>query len=252
MLELTVASAIFGLIGVVVAIGSYIKFRRVRRPLFYTVGQTVVDDMALSDLEIRYRGRNVPRVSKAVVVFWNGGTTAIREDDIAPADPLRIEVPDGAEILTAAVACRTREANCSDIDIADSSTTLPLKFDFLDPNDGLTVALVHTGDAPKETTTVKGTVMEAPNDGVPERVLGAVPSHRTKRVAIQVAAISLIGVGLGAGYLMWRFSLPPLTAIPIFVVIVGLVAVYAVLSAAPKGKGRRRPYVMPSELLPDE
>lgn len=250
MLGWTVAGAIFGLTGVVVAVASYVKFRRVRRPLFHTYVQTVVDDVGLSDLEVRYKDRGVPRVSRALVLFWNGGTATIRKNDIAPADSLRIEVPHDAEILAAVVVARTREANRSDVSVQEESpTTLPLTFDFLDPNDGLAVALLHTGDAHNESTTVTGTVMEAPHDGAPERVGQVLPSDRAKPAAIQMVVIWLVGVALGAGVLMWRFSLPVLPTIPIYAVVLGLVIYTAISAILPKGERRRRPYVIPSELL---
>lgn len=236
-------SLLVGLIGLV----AYVKSRRVRRPLFLTSFYPVVPDVPLRDLEVRYRGQDVPRLTGELVYFWNAGTTTVRADDVAPGDPLRIEVPSDVDLLHAVVIARTREANRSSVDDQhDPPTTVPVTFDFLDPNDGLTVHLLHTGEASR--AAVKGTVMNAPNNGQPDRVWHATPSDMVRRSFFLTLGMAVIEVLIATGLLMWllpALSIPTLPTIP----IAALLMVLATFLGANKERGRRR-YVIPSELLP--
>lgn len=157
-MEVWVGTAISA-VGVILAVTFYFKSRKRPRPLYRVLTYPVVGPRGLKDVEIRYRGETVPRVSSAAVLFWNAGTATLDGSDVAEADPLRIEIPEDGRILNAQVVARTREANQGDIAVGGESTTsIPIIFDFLDPGDGLTALVLHTGTprAVKVLGTVKG------------------------------------------------------------------------------------------------
>lgn len=153
-----------GLLSLLTGAYFHLKSKRVRRALYRQEEHPVVGTGGLSEVEIRYQGQVVPHVSRAAVTFWNGGTETINREDVAPADPLRIEMPEGSRLLDAHVSARTRDVTQCDVVVDDDSpTSVGLSFDFLDPGDGLTVNMLHTGQADHVVVvrgTIKGTDLE--------------------------------------------------------------------------------------------
>lgn len=97
------------------------------------------------DLEIRYRGSPIPRASTSVFAFWNSGNQTIHGDQIVSSDPLRIEVPEGVEILQAYIFASTRKVLDVKIVADGPRKQASLTFDFLDHGDGFAVFVGHTG-----------------------------------------------------------------------------------------------------------
>jgi hypothetical protein len=108
------------------------------------------------DLEVRFKGNTVPRLTRTRMAIWNPRWAVVNGADIAEKDPLRI-VFRGAEVLDARPVTETREAIQFDATARDGACFID--FDFFDRHDGAVLDLLHTGsdtDRPSIQGTVKG------------------------------------------------------------------------------------------------
>lgn len=94
-------------------------------------------------LEIRFDGKPVPRVTLSRIVLWNSGNRTIDARDLVERDPLRIELEDGDQILKVNTLRESRSVNAFEF-LKVSERTLKVKFDFIDPHDGITFEVLHT------------------------------------------------------------------------------------------------------------
>lgn len=110
------------------------------------------------DLEIRYCGKPVDRVTSLIAVVWNNGNQTINGSQVVDSDPLRIMLPDGVTILRAGVISATRPVVEANIEVDAPRSWAKLRFDFLDPGDGVAVVVLHTGSLlpPALGGTVRG------------------------------------------------------------------------------------------------
>jgi hypothetical protein len=107
-------------------------------------------------LEIRYKGKTVPRVTKVTAIFWNSGTDTIEGSQIATADPLRIELSDDSDLLNFEIIKQSRLVNNVSLSILNNKNAI--YFDFLDQNDGFVLEILHSGGKNNLhfTGTIKG------------------------------------------------------------------------------------------------
>lgn len=115
-------------------------------------------------ITISYDNELVPRLSVGVVAFWNGGTSVLNGNTLVQRDPLRITVNPNGKILEAAIIVDPNP-EC-DFGVKFDSEAAPksvlLTFDFLNPNNGTVVRVLHTGeaDALNVVGTLKGVRLE--------------------------------------------------------------------------------------------
>lgn len=148
--------AILAIAGVVTAL----KARRSRRLAYCVSGVNLAapDTSKHPELTLLYQGEPVPRVTVSDVVVWNQGNETISRNEIAPLDPLRLEVPEAEAILSCRVVKSSRKAIGSEVGTpADNPRSAAVVFDFLDPMDWLTIQVVHTARVAR-AVTLKGTV----------------------------------------------------------------------------------------------
>jgi hypothetical protein len=108
------------------------------------------------DLAVRFKGKDVPRLTRTRMAIWNSRWAVVSGADIAENDPLRI-VFRGAEILDVRSVEGTREAIQFVAETRDGVCFMD--FEFLDRQDGIVLDLLHTGsdtDRPSIQGTVKG------------------------------------------------------------------------------------------------
>lgn len=144
--------------GLLLAVVLFIRSRERPRPRYQHGGVILVDENIPSDLSISFKGETVPRVMLSRLVVWNDGRATLDGGDVADRDPLRIEVADGV-VLHAEVETRTRDVNGVAVSFDDGAPSLLLEFDFLDPQDGAVISVLHTGPhwyAIRVAGTIKG------------------------------------------------------------------------------------------------
>lgn len=157
--------SILGVLGLAVAIVFYLRSKGRTCLAFQHDEVSIVGGSSATfpaELEIRYSDKIVPRVTSDRIVLWNAGNTTIGGSQIVESDPLRMELPLDESILKATVIKVSREVNaCRVIPVEQQMSRAEIKFDFLDPGDGLAFEILHTGA--KSASELMGTLRGMPN-----------------------------------------------------------------------------------------
>jgi len=113
---------------------------------------------ALTSLRITYKDEIVTDLSLARIALWNRGRETINSDDIAPKDPLRIEVPVGARVLEASLDFVTSPVNGFTISLDEDRRAVAINFDYMHTNEGCVLSIYHTSTEvpPAVLGTIKG------------------------------------------------------------------------------------------------
>src|SRR5216684_5422248 len=123
----------------------WLQQRRASPRLAYQIRHTLVvgsSRSATSQIEIRYRGTVVPRVTRSEVVIWNAGHATFDGKNAAENDPPRVAVAGGAKVLDAAITRTTRDVIDAEFDLTARPNDVDYTFDFLDPRDGFTLDIL--------------------------------------------------------------------------------------------------------------
>lgn len=140
--------AILGIvIGVLIAIWSSFVSRIGGRPVYQYRSLRLIGtnySAMPSDVEVRFKGQIVNRLTKTEVVIWNSGNQTINGAAIVLNDPLRFEFGNGSRILDVSVLRVTRDVNDfkAKIDPKSQGAVL-IDFDYLDPDDGALIEILH-------------------------------------------------------------------------------------------------------------
>lgn len=180
-------------------------------------GQTLriisADRHAIPGLEVSVGGRKIPQVSVTNLALWNHGKTPIRQPhDIAPADRIRILIPENVNILHSDILYASREACKISAPVTESSKEIEVNFDFLEYGDGLVLRLVHDGNVQTAKFSVVGTVIGGEpirlwymrSGGERLKIRGVVVARKTLETA---AAFSLVGV-ITISAMIYHFAHP--------------------------------------------
>ncbi len=150
---------VLGIAGIVLGFYFYIKGKRsaglsYQIEEFSVVGES--DAKFPAELEIVFAGDRVERVTASKVIVWNSGNVTIDGADIVSSDPLRVETAGGI-ILKARFLRVSREVNGVTFkEDKKSGASSSISFDYLDPNDGFVLTVVHS--AALRGLSVKGTL----------------------------------------------------------------------------------------------
>ena len=154
-----------GWIGVVIGVLSLILYWRSRLSGILAVKSREVsmiggeDSIFPREVEVRYRGNPVSRLTSSTVWIWNAGKKTLREEDLTARDPLRLHF--SGSILNVKIRRTSRPvAQMSAARSENDSQTVLLGFEFLDPSDGLVVQVLHSGS--DEHPECLGTIIGPP------------------------------------------------------------------------------------------
>ena len=141
-------SSLIGLASLVAALLIYRASRIGVRPVFQRQSWRLIgqeDKLLPDEVEIRFGGRTVERLTKTHIVFWNSGTATLRGTDLVDTDPLRCEFSNDSEVLAVRVLKSSRPTNqfTAIIDPQKQNRVL-MRLDYLDPEDGAAVEVLHT------------------------------------------------------------------------------------------------------------
>ncbi|KRF39813.1 hypothetical protein [Paenibacillus sp. Soil787] len=158
-----------GAVGIIFSIVFY-KFTRVKNQLSIKTSfiRLIGKRKSLSDdVDILYKGISVPRLTKSYIVLWNSGTSTVNGNDNIKDDRLRLEFSEGTQILRTNIIKENRRINKLSVQLdTECSNLVNVDFDFLDPNDGAVIELLHTDQ--KKYPHIKGTIKGIPK-GVTDR-----------------------------------------------------------------------------------
>ena len=197
-------SAIVGVAGVALALISLLLYRRSRIPgiiAFQSDDMSMIGDRTSffpAGAEVRYRGTPVPRITSSTVWIWNAGKKTVRGSDIVKRDPLQLRF--GGEVLNVRTRTVSREvvkfAIHTPKDTSEEATkTVCLDFDFLDPDDGASLEVLHTG--PDETPKLTGTIVGLPRG--PQHWGSSTPHNPERWIEWFLALLLLV---MGVAFLM--------------------------------------------------
>lgn len=146
-----IIGALLGFMGIVLAISFYLRNRRVNKIKFDSVNYSLVEGLsaALDGLEVKFHGKTEEKITVTKLAFWNGGTETIRSSDFTD-DLLRISPSDKCNLLDYRIinfSESTNKLTLGQIKSEEDSNilTFELSFDYLDPQDGGVVQIVHNG-----------------------------------------------------------------------------------------------------------
>jgi hypothetical protein len=192
-----------GVIGIILAFIFYVRSKERVRPVYAVMDQVIIggSERLLPDtVEIRYKGRRIPTLYRAVVFFWNRGSKTLDQSDIASTDPITFHLKgEDIEILEVRSVKATRTMlNASAIPAQDD---IRFSFEFLAPGDGAAIEILYTGQEEAEISC-SGTVKDA-RKGISERG-AAIPADEltSGRFAVRdttrilAESVALIALGL--------------------------------------------------------
>lgn len=209
-----------GIIGIVV---SYYFFRKGSKRTSVAVqinhAAIIAPDRPDEKLEVRYDGKVVPRVTRSVIGLWNDGNETIRRSDLSRRDEPRIVVESPAEILRVNILTRTREATGAGVPHV-SFHDARLDFDFLNPRDGYSVEVIHTGtDADLRVT---GVIQGMESDvGQPKAPSKIGPIIFFSFLGLMLLFVAIVTIGLFGLMIYTFYNKPfPLNVFGIILVVV--------------------------------
>ena len=151
---------IVGIAGLALAVVFYLRSRNPSIVAIQSNDVSMIGRGAVfpDDVEVRYRGTPVPRLTSSTVWIWNAGKKTVRGSDIVAHDPLRLHF--GGDVLNVRIINMTREALRIKAKTSEEEArgTVCWDFEFLDPGDGGVLEVLHNGsdEAPKYTGTIIG------------------------------------------------------------------------------------------------
>ena len=111
-----------------------------------------------AEVDIRYRGASIPRLTSSTVFIWNMGTATIKGNEIAKSDPLRLKF--NGSVFGQRIRCSSEGSIQATANIfQDSEEVVCYGFDFLNPKDGFVLEVFHVGDS--QHPDCLGTVMNS-------------------------------------------------------------------------------------------
>ncbi len=197
---------VLGLIGVGLAVYFYVKAKQVSRIALQSEDIAIVGSStsAFDDqLEIRFGGEIVQRVTKTRVIVWNSGNTTIEGDKIANSDPLRASVAENNRILRVELIKQSRPVNNVRFTTKDNDALVD--FDFFDQNDGFVVEIIHSGT--RRELKWLGTVRGIPegfstfsSNNPIERLVRHLPAKFVRSLGLAAPVIAVVlGAALALG-----------------------------------------------------
>lgn len=152
-----------GLVGIGAALLTYLFSRQRKRISYSYSGRTLLganhQDLP-EEISVTYEGRQINKLSRIVFIFWNSGEKIVVGDDIVRADPVRFDFGEEGVILSASVISQSRPVIGAQVKISDHNDMVFIDFDFLDPNDGVVIEVLHSG--PRGEFSIYGTVKGLP------------------------------------------------------------------------------------------
>lgn len=153
-----ILSLSIGIIGLFLAILFYLKGKKNKKPIFSIRSYNLVNELSgeIPQLEVLYSGNKISNLTISKIAFWNDGNETITNQDIAPADPIKILTDDKIEIFEAEILEKIDANNFELIDLDNKSKII--SFDFLAHNEGAIFKVIHSGKSSKDISIV-GTII---------------------------------------------------------------------------------------------
>jgi hypothetical protein len=208
-------SLAIGAIGLALAVIFYLKARRYRRISFAARSFGLVTDAtsSLPNFSFQFKNKPLANLTALKVLLWNSGSELITGEDFARTDRLRIELPNGVDVLDARVSSFSTPANLAKASInQEAKNIVDISFEYFARNEGCLLSLLHTGRG-DTGVGVKGT-LKGTGSPIPWR-------HRETKIRFWLAIVCFFMVALmiGAWLLAQRGSLSAYAFVLLFCVL---------------------------------
>lgn len=202
---------LLGILGIVFGLATYLWTRK-RTSLSYAyLGEHLLgskSDALPEGINVQYKGEDIPRLTRSVIVLWNSGENTIMGSDLVDIDPLRFCIETDGELLSVSILKASRPVN--DFKIRHPSAHAPneaiVEFNYFDSRDGVVVEILHTSAS--RQPDIKGTLRGLPKglNPVGRMTRSSNPFKRTrigKVLSIYVPKISvLVPIIFGGGFML--------------------------------------------------
>lgn len=133
-----------------------------KKEVFYTkVNVKIIQNYnkEIFDSVSKHKDKSVDSITVTRYLLWNNSSQAIRQNDIAPRDPLQFSVTSGCEILDAKIIYPKNPSNGFMLsDLKKTNNFTKLSFDFINKNEGVIIQIIHTGKT--KNTRFGGTIID--------------------------------------------------------------------------------------------
>ena len=193
------------LLSVIISLALHYFGKRQKIPVFNKKSFTLIKD-SLSELEglsINFMGSEVANLTTTKISIWNKGKDTIDRRDVAPLDPVRVEVEGDYKILQSKIIYESNDINNFKICRADD-LKVEIDFDYFYKNEGIVVQIYHTSPS-DENIKIAGTIKGAgkfknaviPEDQSVDKWLGPLvdrirPKNRILNITVFVLIFPII------------------------------------------------------------
>lgn len=207
-------------------------------------------------VQILFNGKEVPKLTKTRIVFWNAGRRTLLGKNIVEEDPLSISFSADSEILSASIVKASRETNKVNIQLVEGKINQAQIFmDYLDKDEGAVIELLHTANEehPEFNGTIRGIPKGLRNTGYSSLPRGSTDNPKRKFRMYFLYAILLTGITMIASspyfFFFYKPDKTPFSGKQQGSLFLVSGAVYAVMAAYLLISRRRR---FPRSLLTDD
>ncbi len=149
-------SFLVGITGVILTIVTFWIGKKFKRITYTKKTNTIVslNNVGVDSLRLFYKDEKISDVSITRIAVWNSGKETIEKENIVPRRPLKVCVKDASADDTRILDCSVdfltdenifEDKKPSNIDLEKSNYAIP--FDFIDPDHGMIIQVIHTGNA---------------------------------------------------------------------------------------------------------
>ncbi len=154
-----------GILGILAAVFFYIRSRKNSRLSFQRDEIAIIGGSGAAfprEVAISFADSPVDRVTATRYVIWNSGNTTLSGAQIVQSDPLRLELKSDGKVLRVSILRVSRPVNGAWLKPREVvANIVDIGFDYLDPNDGLVIELLHSG--PRSDLNLHGTLRGLPS-----------------------------------------------------------------------------------------
>ncbi len=150
-----ILGATIGFLGLL--FGLYQSYKKRDAQLVYIyIGQELIDISSGivfgKEIKLEYNNEIISTLSITQIIIWNKGGSPIRKGDIS--EEIKLCVGSGSKVLKCEVVKYTRPENKVNVSINDEiCECIDFTFDYLEPNDGATLKILHTSKETKPSFT---------------------------------------------------------------------------------------------------
>ncbi|NML15589.1 hypothetical protein [Azohydromonas caseinilytica] len=173
-------------------------------PVLKVVAHTGIQE----NIAVTYRGESVSQLSVATVTLWNAGRATLEGTSLVGRDLLRVVLKsEQSQILECSIEANPKPACGCEVSLDENGKRALVTFDYLDPADGFSFRILHTGNAGE--AILRGVLKGAPIIDADQR--GGLLERIKRRLPYTAGGYILFALSIAAFYQWWE-STPPIEA----------------------------------------